>query len=48
MSMKKSIASGFFDDLILRLTNADMPNSRPTYHIETPEGVAYFVLTRTR
>ncbi|MEP4147637.1 MAG: alpha/beta fold hydrolase [Halioglobus sp.] len=38
----------FFDDLFLRLTNSNMPNSRPIYHIETPEGAVYSVLTRAR
>jgi hypothetical protein len=35
----------FFDDLYLRLTNPEIPNSRPIYHIETPEGAVYSVLT---
>ena len=38
----------FFDDLFLRLTNPGVPNSRPVYHIQTPDGVVYSVLTRGR
>jgi esterase/lipase superfamily enzyme len=38
----------FFDDLFLRLTNEDMPQSRELYFLETPGGVRYFVLTRGR
>lgn len=38
----------FFDDLFLRLTNADVPQSRPIYRIRTPEGEDYWVLTRAR
>ena len=38
----------FFDDLYLRLTNPEIPNSRPIYHIKTPEGAVYSVLTRGR
>jgi len=38
----------FFDDLFLRLTNEDLPNSRELYFLETPEGIRYFVLTRGR
>jgi esterase/lipase superfamily enzyme len=38
----------FFDDLYLRLTNPATPNSRPIYHIQTPEGAVYSVLTRGR
>ena len=38
----------FFDDLFLRLTGNDLPKSRELYHLETPEGVRYFVLTRGR
>lgn len=38
----------FFDDLFLRLVNTDMPLSRPEYRIETPNGGAYWVLTRGR
>jgi esterase/lipase superfamily enzyme len=38
----------FFDDLFLRLTNADLPSTRELYFLETPNGVRYFVLTRGR
>ena len=38
----------FFDDLYLRLTNPEMPNSRPIYRIQTSEGAVYSVLTRGR
>jgi esterase/lipase superfamily enzyme len=38
----------FFDDLFLRFTGTDMPKTRELYHLETPEGVRYFVLTRGR
>ncbi len=38
----------FFDDLYLRLTNPQTPNSRPVYHVKTPEGAVYSVLTRGR
>ena len=38
----------FFDDLFLRLTNRQTPRSRPIYHIKTPEGAVYSVLTRGR
>ena len=38
----------FFDDLFLRLTNPQVPNSRPIYHVQTPEGKVYSVLTRGR
>ncbi|MEP1596382.1 MAG: alpha/beta hydrolase, partial [Halieaceae bacterium] len=38
----------FFDDLYLRLTNPEMPNSRPIYRVETIDGSAYSVLTRGR
>jgi len=38
----------FFDDLYLRLVNVKMPRSRPEYRIETPDGGAYWVLTRGR
>ncbi|NCF17641.1 MAG: alpha/beta hydrolase [Haliea sp.] len=38
----------FFDDLFLRLTNPEIPNSRPIYHIQTPDGAVYSVLTRGR
>ena len=38
----------FFDDLFLRLTNPDMPNSRPIYRVQTADGAVYSVLTRGR
>ena len=38
----------FFDDLYLRLTNPEMPNSRPIYRIQTSDGAVYSVLTRGR
>jgi len=38
----------FFDDLYLRFTNRDIPDSRELYFLETPGGVRYFVLTRGR
>ena len=38
----------FFDDLFLRLTNEKAPRSRPLYHVTTPEGRSYWVLTRGR
>ena len=38
----------FFDDLFLRFTGADLPQTRELYFVETPEGVRYFVLTRGR
>jgi esterase/lipase superfamily enzyme len=38
----------FFDDLFLRLTNPELPNSRPIYHIKSPDGAVYSVLTRGR
>ena len=38
----------FFDDLFLRFTNEEMPQSRELYFLETPEGVRYYVLTRGR
>ena len=38
----------FFDDLYLRFTNRDIPDSRELYFLETPEGVRYFVLTKGR
>ena len=38
----------FFDDLFLRLTNPEVPNSRPVYRIQTPDGAVYSVLTRGR
>ena len=38
----------FFDDLFLRLTNAETPQSRLIYQVATPEGKVYWVLTRGR
>lgn len=38
----------FFDDLYLRLTNPEMPSSRPIYRIQTSDGSVYSVLTRGR
>jgi esterase/lipase superfamily enzyme len=38
----------FFDDLFLRLTDTEPPQTRELYFLETPEGVRYFVLTRGR
>jgi esterase/lipase superfamily enzyme len=38
----------FFDDLFLRLANPELPHSRPIYHVQTPEGRVYSVLTRGR
>ena len=38
----------FFDDLYLRLTNPQVPYSRPVYKIQTPQGAVYSVLTRGR
>jgi esterase/lipase superfamily enzyme len=38
----------FFDDLFLRLTNAQTPRSRPIYRVEAPSGAIYYVLTRGR
>jgi esterase/lipase superfamily enzyme len=38
----------FFDDLFLRLTNPNTPQSRLLYQIKTPEGAVYSVLTRGR
>ena len=38
----------FFDELFLRLTNIDVPNHRPMYRIEAPNGSVYWVLTRGR
>jgi len=38
----------FFDDLYLRLTNPQVPLSRPIYHVQTTEGRVYSVLTRGR
>jgi hypothetical protein len=38
----------FFDDLFLRLVNSETPRSRRIYRIRTPDGRAYWVLTRGR
>ena len=38
----------FFDDLYLRLTNADTPRSRLIYQVQAPNGAVYWVLTRGR
>ncbi len=38
----------FFDDLFLRFTGTELPESRELYYLETPSGVRYFVLTRGR
>jgi esterase/lipase superfamily enzyme len=38
----------FYDDLFLRLTNAETPQSRLIYKVPTPEGKVYWVLTRGR
>jgi esterase/lipase superfamily enzyme len=38
----------FFDDLFLRLTNAQTPFARSLYRLETPEGASYWVLTPGR
>jgi len=38
----------FFDDLYLRLTNPEVPNSRPIYRVQTSDGAVYSVLTRGR
>ena len=38
----------FFDNLFLRLTNPEMPNTRRVYRIQTPDGAVYSVLTRGR
>ncbi len=38
----------FFDDLFLRLTNPQTPQSRLRYRIQTPQGTVYWVLTRGR
>lgn len=38
----------FFDDLFLRLTGSDLPQTRELYSVETPHGTSYFVLTRGR
>lgn len=38
----------FFDDLFLRLANAELPRSRPVYRMQTSSGKDYWVLTRGR
>jgi hypothetical protein len=38
----------FFDDLFLRLTNPDTPQSRLLYQVKTPDDKIYWVLTRGR
>ncbi len=38
----------FFDDLFLRLTNANTPLNRLVYQVRTPKGAVYWVLTRGR
>jgi esterase/lipase superfamily enzyme len=38
----------FFDDLFLRFTEVDPPQTRELYWLETPAGARYFVLTRGR
>lgn len=38
----------FFDDLFLRFTETNLPQTEALYFLETPEGVRYFVLTRGR
>lgn len=38
----------FFDDLYLRLTNPNTPQSRQQYQMQTPDGRVYWVLTRGR
>ncbi len=38
----------FFDDLFQRLTNEKTPYSRGLYHLQTPEGANYWVLTPGR
>jgi len=38
----------FFDDLFLRFTDTELPQTRELYALETPAGVRYFVLTRGR
>jgi len=36
----------FFDDLFLRLTDTDLPQSRELYFLQTPNKSRYYVLTR--
>ena len=38
----------FFDDLFLRLINPQTPHSRGLYHLKTPNGASYWVLTPGR
>jgi len=38
----------FFDDLYLRLINKQTPHSRGLYHLQTPKGANYWVLTPGR
>ena len=38
----------FFDDLYLRMINRKTPQSRGLYHLQTPEGSSYWVLTPGR
>jgi esterase/lipase superfamily enzyme len=38
----------FFDDLFLRLTNPELPRSRPIYKVQTADGAVYSVLTQGR
>ena len=38
----------FFDDLFLRLTQRELPQTRELYPLSTPQGSRYFVLTRGR
>jgi len=38
----------FFDDLFLRLTNLETPQSRLQYRVRTSRGKEYWVLTRGR
>jgi len=38
----------FFDDLYLRFTDTDLPQTRELYLLQTANGARYFVLTRGR
>ena len=38
----------FFDDLYLRLTNSEIPQSRLIYQVQAPNGAVYWLLTRGR
>ncbi len=38
----------FFDDLFLRFTDTDLPQSRELYFLQTPNNSRYYVLTRGR